>query len=159
MIVPSLPEPCIVASPRLRPPYSCTGCAVILWMFVWLHWKRQLCDQSSPFNETVLVQSWYLHERVGVEAGSVGFAHRAFVPAAGRPDGADAGGQSRQDGHGSSSAGSRRRRQHPGRRGLDGAHVRQRARPRRDRQAAAGPAGLWRHAQRQCELCRRTLLL
>lgn len=69
----------------------------------------------------------------------------------GRSDGADAGGQSRQDGHGAGAAGPRGRRQRPGRRGLHGADVRQRARPRGDRQAAARPARLRRHAQRQRE--------
>lgn len=74
-----------------------------------------------------------------------------FSLVSGRSDGADAGGQSRQDGHGAGAAGSQRRRQHPGRRGLHGADVRQRTRTRGDRQTAAGSTGVRRHAQRQRE--------
>lgn len=85
------------------------------------------------------------------QAGSVGSRCNWPSDVAGRSDGADAGGQSRQDGHGSGPAGSRGRRQRPGRRGLHGADVCQRARPRGDRQAAAGSTRLWRHAQRQRE--------
>lgn len=70
----------------------------------------------------------------------------AVVPVSGWSDGTDAGGQSRQDGHGSGPAGSRGRRQRPGRRGLHGADVRQRTRARRDRQAAAGSTRLRRYA-------------
>lgn len=73
------------------------------------------------------------------------------VLVSGGSDRSDAGGQSRADGHGPGPAGPRRRRQRPGRRGLHGADVRQRARPRGDRQAAAGAAGLRRHPQRQRE--------
>ncbi len=63
-------------------------------------------------------------------------------PLSGWTDGADAGGQSRQDGHGSGAAESRGRCQRPGRRGLHGADVCQRTRTRRDRQAAAGSTWL-----------------
>lgn len=107
---------------------------------------RDVCLKAEWQTEA----SWYLKFREASWQRRSCFLHCAAA-VSGRSDGADAGGQSRQNGHGSGPARSRGRRQRPGRRGLHGADVRQWARPRRDRQTAAGSTRVRRHAQRQRE--------